>query len=171
MLSEIYEKLEVQGDIDTRFLLDAIREDHTWALSWEMPGIVQDESEETPLEVKEVMDIFDMWRFVERSYDSFDAAEKDEVESAVGDSSVTRFMGFDGNNETQHMSIARFLVERMRRFQHFKGREFNAHCSTLNVYRPMVSVFKSIWNTNSLGGNQNLSVSQVIRILTAHRSN
>jgi len=170
MLSEIYEKLGIRGETDTQFLLEAIYQDHTWALSWEMPGIVQCESDETPPEVEEVMGILDMWHFVETSYESFDATEKDEVDSAVGAGAGARFMGFDGNNETKHMSIARFLVERMGRFQHFKGREFNAHHPTLYFHRPMVSAFNSIRSTNSLGGDQNLSVSQVIHVLTAHMS-
>ena len=36
MLSEIYEKLGIQGETDTKFLLNAIYEGHTWALSWKM---------------------------------------------------------------------------------------------------------------------------------------
>lgn len=169
MLSEIHQKLGIQGDTDTQFLLEAIYNDHTWALSWEMSGIVQDEIDDVPPEVKEVADIFDMWHSIETSCERFNAAEKDELDAAVGDVAVTRFMGFDGNNETKHMSIARFFVESMNRFQHFKGREFNAHCPTLYLYRPMVSIFNSIRNTNSLGGTH-LSVSQVKHILTAHMS-
>lgn len=171
MLSEIHQKLEIQGDTDTKFLLDAIYSDHTWALSWDMPGIVQDGGDETPPEVNEVADILDMWHFIETSCESFNVTEKDELYSAVENVAVTRFVGFDGNNETKHMSIARFLVESMNRFQHFKGRDFNAHCPTLYLYRPMVSAFNSIRKTNSLGGNRNLSVSQVKHILTAHMSN
>ncbi|MFG6083671.1 YfbU family protein [Paracoccus litorisediminis] len=38
-----------------------------------------------------------------------------------------QFAGFDGNNETLHMSAARFMVEKLGRFDRFAGRDFNSH--------------------------------------------
>jgi len=55
-----------------------------------------------------------------------------------------KFYGFDGNNEGEYMSIARFLVEKMGRFESFKGRNFNSHVPLVDRYRVMIAAFEPI---------------------------
>ena len=78
------------------------------------------------------------------------------------------FPGFDGNNEAELMSIARFLVEKMSRFSRFKGRDFNSHSPSAVRQRRMVAAFEPIRATLDLG--RQLSASQIIEILEAGRA-
>jgi len=71
-------------------------------------------------------------------------------------------MGFDGNNETEHMSIARFLVEKLRRFENFKGRSFNSHMPKVASYRKMIQLFEPM-RRNLVG--RELSVDELIALL------
>ncbi len=168
MLAEIHEHLGIKNGTDTKFLADAIYEDQTWALSWEMQGIVGDTHDSDPPEINEVLDILDMWSFIEDGYASFDANEKKQIETEADPfGSHVRFSGFDGNNEAKHMRIAEFLVEKLERFTGFKGRDFNSHYPSLGSHRRMFSVFEPIRVT--LVGRP-LSVSEVIKLLKAKRA-
>jgi hypothetical protein len=53
-----------------------------------------------------------------------------------------KFMGFDGSNETEYLSIAQFLVDEMRRFESFKGRSFNSHMPIVARYLGMYRLFE-----------------------------
>jgi len=167
MLAEIHEKLGIKDGMDTKLLTSAIYSNNAWALSWEMPGIVGDSPDPTPPEVNEVTSILDMWSFLEEAYESFSAIEKAKIKidaDPVG--SDVQFSGFDGNNEPELLSIARFLVEDMGRFSRFKGRDLNSHHPSIEAYRRMLSVFEPIRAT--LVGH-GLSVTQVVEILKDKR--
>ena len=73
-----------------------------------------------------------------------------------------KFFGFDGNYESEYMSIARFLVEKMGRFETFKGRDFNSHVPVVDRYRVMTAAFEPM--RTSLSGRE-LSVGEVIDLL------
>ena len=72
------------------------------------------------------------------------------------------FAGFDGNNESSQLGIARFLIEDMDRFEKFKGRDLNAHHPTEARYRQMVKLFAPMRATLIGHG---LSVRQVAELL------
>ena len=74
--------------------------------------------------------------------------------------------GFDGNNESSHISAARFLVDSLDRFQHFKGRDFNAHMPTLDGHRRMLNVFDPILKRVL---NKDFSAAQISEVLKAWR--
>jgi uncharacterized protein YfbU (UPF0304 family) len=78
------------------------------------------------------------------------------------------FSGFNGNDESSYMRIARFLIERMGEFPRFKGRDLNSGMSMLSTYRRMLNIFEPI-----LGGllGEELDATQVIRILKSRRYN
>jgi hypothetical protein len=167
MLADIHEKLGIENSVDTKLLTSAIYSDNTWALSWEMPGIVGDTPDPTPPTVSEVVDTLDMWSFIEEAYETFGDTEKKKIETEADPfGKHIQFSGFDGNNETEHMSIARFLVEDMGRFSRFKGRDFNSHHPSIESYRRMFAVFESI-RKNLVG--HGLTVGQVIELLNAKR--
>lgn len=164
MLSEIQEKLGINDDT-TKLITKSIYSNNTWALSWELNGVVGDSPDETPKEVKEVFDILDMWGFIEDSYSSLNQSDKDKIEQeAEPFGKYVRFIGFDGNNETEHLSVARFLIEDMNRFSHFKGRELNSHSPSLNSNLNMFSIFEQI--RPKLDGRL-LHVDEIIEILKA----
>ncbi len=164
MLSEIQEKLGI-NDHTTKLITKSIYSNNTWALSWELNGVVGDSPDETPKEVTEVVHILDMWDFIEESYSSLNQSDKDKIEQdAEPFGKYVQFIGFDGNNETEHLGIARFLIDDMNRFSRFKGRELNSHSPRLNSNLNMFSVFKKI---RPKLGERSLHVDEIIEILKA----
>jgi hypothetical protein len=59
MLADLHEKLGID-EVRTKLIKQAIYSNNTWALSWELTGIVGDSPEQTPPEVSLVVDILDM---------------------------------------------------------------------------------------------------------------
>jgi uncharacterized protein len=167
MLAELHEKVGVKDGTDTKLLTSAIYSDNTWALDWEMPGIVGDCSEPTPVQVTEVTNILDMWSFIEEAYEKFDAAAKAKIklEAAPFEEHV-RFTGFDGNNETKYVSVARFLVEDMNRFSRFKNRDLNSHRLSIESLLRMFSLFETIRPNLA---DRGLSADEVIQVLNARK--
>lgn len=82
---------------------------------------------------------------IETYYDRLSPEEKALVKKEAHPYNA-RFPGFDGNHEIEgeYMGIARFLVDDLRRFSSFKGRDFNSHHELLSGYRRMLTVFQSI---------------------------
>ncbi len=72
MLADLHEKLAID-EVSTKLIKQAIYSNNTWALSWEFTGIVGESPEQTPPEVLLVLDILDMWSFIEEAYEGFDA--------------------------------------------------------------------------------------------------
>ena len=76
---------------------------------------------DAPAIVSEVVNVLDMWTFIESGYAKLSDDDKTRVESdAKPFGHLVRFSGFDGNNETEHRSIALFLIRDLKRFQVFK---------------------------------------------------
>ena len=109
-------------------LQEVILGGHLWALKeHELFGENFTEHIDSQSSVKLVYDALDMWSFIERAYKRFNAEEKKQIEKAIGSGGKPKFTGFDEQNEIEHLSIARFLVEKLGKFQAFKGRDFNSH--------------------------------------------
>lgn len=162
MLSELYEKLEVDGELEPDFIKSAILNDHIWGISWKYSGIPFDHSD-TPPVVREVVDILDMWSFIEHSYSQLTEEQKAKLAiDAAPSGDNPRFQGFDGNNESEHMSTAMFLVDELERFQEFQGRDFNCHYPSIDEHRRMLSAFEPIRTTLHTGS---LSLDQLTKIL------
>ena len=122
MLSEIYEKLGVYGETDPKFVRSTILNDMLWGLTWKYSGIPFEKTE-NPAAVGDVVSILDMWRLIEQSYAKLPPADKKCIETdAAPFGKNVSFLGFDGNNESEYMAIARFLVEDIGTFEYFKGR-------------------------------------------------
>ncbi|MGO4402196.1 YfbU family protein [Achromobacter sp. PAB15] len=141
MLSELYEKLGVNGEVDADFVKSAIFSGNTWALTLGMPGIVGDDGEDTPPNVLYVMEVMDMWESIEHSIQNLDDKQREDLNRRAAPYGVTsKFEGFDGNNEGELMGIAKFLVEKMHRFSSFTGRSFNSHGPSAEGYKRMLKV-------------------------------
>nr|WP_321397479.1 YfbU family protein [uncultured Desulfobacter sp.] len=162
MLSELYEKFDVKGEIEPEFIRSAIFNEHTWSIPWKYPGIPF-EQEETPQVVSEVLDILEMWSVIENSYRQFSKEDKKLIEEETEPfGKDPKFKGFDGNNETEHMSAATFLINDLDRFTEFKERYLNSHCPTLETYRRMLAAFEEVKNGNIY---YPMTAQQVIKIL------
>jgi uncharacterized protein YfbU (UPF0304 family) len=80
-----------------------------------------------------------------------------------------QFPGFDGNNESEHLGIARFLINDLDRFSRFREghRDLNSHFPALEGYGRMLQVFEPIRKT--LVG-RGLSVDELVSILNSRRA-
>ncbi|CAN7367862.1 YfbU family protein [Variovorax sp. LjRoot178] len=164
MMRDMMKALKLKsGDPDTDFLAKVIYGGHYWAPKWDMQGVFHDHVDD-PDDVSYVVDVLDMWDFIESAYEALNAKQKADVKTGVGDwFSGAHFSGFDGNNESNHMSIARFLVEDMGRFSRFKGRDLNSHSPTAHRYRGMIAMFEPM-RAKLTGGK--LSPQQLIALLS-----
>ena len=75
-----------------------------------------------------------------------------------------RFAGFDGNNESEHLGIDRFLIESLDRFSSFEGRDLDSQAPLIRMYRRMLSAFEPIRRT--LTGGE-LTATSIIHIFKA----
>ncbi|MGH9644355.1 MAG: YfbU family protein [Terriglobales bacterium] len=166
MLCEIYEHLKVKGETDTELIKEAIFSGNLWGLEWELSGIFH--GHETPRQVvEETVDILAMWERLEQSFQGLLAPDKKalaETEAAFSDN--VRLPGFDGNNESEYVGTARFLIDALKRFQHFKGRELNAHRETLSGHRRMLHVYEPILQQVL---NKNFTATQIAQVLSKWR--
>lgn len=163
MMGDLYKHLKLKnGESDPDFLAKVIYGGHYWAPKWDMQGVFHDHIDD-PEEVRHVVDVLDMWLFMEEAFASFSAADKKKLVAETGPwAERVQFPGFDGNNESSQLSIARFLIEDMGRFERFKGRDLNSHHPTEERYRRMVRQFTPMRET--LIGN-GLSVRQMAELL------
>lgn len=170
MLRDIYRHFKIQGDIDAEFVTNALLGGHNWGLQWKY-GLA-DVHEDSPRVVAEVVDILDMWSFIEEGYAALSEADKAKIAKEFEPfPPISKWPGFDGNNETEYLSVARFMVEDLDRFSSFEGRGgTNSHMPIIDLHRRMLAVFDPIRRT--LIGVK-LNVSQLVQIFKAqtHPSN
>lgn len=162
MLCEVYEKLNIKGEIDPEFVKSAILTGNAWGLDWRYSGLVGSQDPE-PSVVTEVVDILDMWSFIEESYDRLSDEDRVRVEiEAKPYGRDPRFPGFDGNNEADYVGVAQFLTTDLERFSRFEGRNMNSHSRSLDIHRRMYAAFEPIRGT--LHGNL-MDAGSLIKIL------
>ena len=163
MMRDMYKHLKMTNtEIDPEFISEVILGGHYWAPKWDMQGLFHD-YEDNPQDVSFVVDILDMWDFIESSYDELSEKDKERLKKEADPfGKHVKFMGFDGNNEASYIGIARFLIEKMGRFSSFKKRELNSHMPTVGTYRGMLSVFEPM--RSKLIGTR-LNTTQLIAIL------
>lgn len=166
MLSEIYDKLAIEGEIEPDFIRSAIFSDNTWSIPWKYTGIPF-EKNETPEIVTEVLNILDMWSMIERSYKNLSDDEKETInKNEELSENMFVFEGFDGNNESEYMGTASFLVNELNRFVEFKDRDFNSHYPTVESYKRMLGIFEPIFKSLNY---RMLSKQQLIDIMHGRR--
>jgi uncharacterized protein len=162
LVGEIYKHMKVKGELDPDFIMETIYGGHYWGLSWKYSGIFHDHADNRR-NVSEVVDILDMWSFIESGYAALSAKDKAQVEKEAEPLGKNpRFRGFDGNNETEHVGIARFMIDKLERFSTFEGRELNSHMPSLQMYRLMFRIFEPM-RRNLVG--RELGASEIIELL------
>jgi hypothetical protein len=162
MLRDILKHLKIlDAESNVDFVAETIYGGHYWAPTWEMQGLFHKHTDR-PADVTLVVNTLDMWDFIEGCIEKLTPEETERLKAA-NHGYLPRFRGFDGNNETSLMSIARFLVEKMDRFSRFKKSDFNSHAPTADRYRRMTTAFEPIRVT--LGFGRNLSVDQIIELI------
>lgn len=165
MLADVAETLKVDTDsgIEPQFIRKALYSNNAWGISWKYPGLFADAAEPTPPLVHEVVNYIDMWDFVETSYKKLSQEQQVQLQKDSDTPDIFfQFVGFDGNNETEYLSIADFLIHDLDKWSLFSDRELNSHSETISRYRRMYSVFKTI--RKDLAG-KNLSPDQLKAIV------
>ena len=165
VLRDIAKALKVKGETDLDFIAESIYGGHYWAPTWEMQGLFHKHADR-PADLSLVLDTLDMWDFIEGCIEKLKPSELERLKAA-NHGYVPTFRGFDGNNETSLLSIARFLVEKMDRFSRFKGRDFNSHAPTAGRYRRMAAAFEPI--RANLGFGRTMSVDDILELLKVER--
>jgi hypothetical protein len=74
------------------------------------------------------------------------------------------FTGFDSNNESEHLAIAKFLMNQLDRLTEFKNRIPDSHTHKLDAYKRMLSVFEPL-RSNLVG--RGLNAAEIVQILLA----
>ena len=166
MLRDLYKHHDVNGEIDPDFVAETIWGGHHWGLEWKYHGMFGVRTTD-PRVVSEVCDILEMWHFIESGYERLSDSERQIVaRDAAPFAKRVVFPGFDGNNETEHVNVAGYLVNALERFTRFQGRGLNSHMPSLGAYRRMLQVFQPMRPTLS-GGE--LSSSQIALLLNAQQ--
>jgi uncharacterized protein len=161
MLRDVMKHLKVKGEIDPDFVAEAIWGGHLWGLDWEYQGLFNEHKDRRSA-VSDVVNILEMWTLIEISLGKLSQQDRSRVEKEA--SMSTTFIGFDGNYETEYLSITRFLIEQLGRFTNFKGRELNSHCPVLDRYQGMLWRFEPL--RQSLTG-RDLDADELIALLKA----
>lgn len=147
---------------DISLIQEAIYGGHLWALDWELTGLMHSHTDK-PEDVKFVVDVLDMWTFIERAFDELSDDDKAKLEQEVPYiGKDPKFIGFDGNNETGYMGITKFLIYQMERFTNFKSRDLNSHMPKVQRYAKMYQVFEPI--RAKLVGRE-MTVEEMIEVL------
>lgn len=162
LLRDLVKHMDVPTELNVDFLADAIHGGHYWAPVWELPGLLHNYADR-PRDVTFVLDVLDMWNFIEEGVSALSPEDRERVMAANYDH-APEFVGFDGNNEPELLGIARFLIEKMDRFERFKGRTLNSHSPTISRYRNMLEVFEPL-RGKLIGAS--LNADQIIAILNA----
>jgi uncharacterized protein YfbU (UPF0304 family) len=164
MLSEIHEHLKIKSDIDPAFVKEAIHTRNTWGFEWQYPSLFEGTGRDST-EVTDVVNTLDTWWFIETSYGKLNDADKAKLEVlSPFYGKNPKFPGFDGNNEGELLSIAKFLTEQLGRFESFKGRIENSHTPSIAGYRRMYETFEPIRRTLDF---RSLTVEEIGKILNA----
>lgn len=130
-------------ELDFDFIWNAVTNDDEWALAWKYTGL--NLQVESPPEVRTVGDILEMWDRLEVGYEKLNDAEKEVFKEKSFESIPPSFEGFDGNNESGRMHIARLLVKDLDRWSRFKDRGLNSHSRTVDVDDRMLTVWRPLW--------------------------
>ena len=164
-LRDLFKQLKLKdGEMDLDFVAETIFGGHSWGLEWQYSGIFHGH-EDAEAVVSEVVGVLDMWSFLESGYEKLSKKDKARVAAEAEPlGKHVKFSGFDGNNESEHMGVARFMIEQLERFTCFKGRDLNSHMPSIDTYRRMVAAFEPIRRT--LTGRA-LNADEIIGLLKA----
>lgn len=168
MLGDLIQAANVEVETDVDLVRKVILGGHYWALNWELPGIFHGRSDKQR-QVRFVVDVLEMWSFVEEAFEALDEEGRKRLAAALGPRGKhVAFPGFDGNEESEYLGIARFLVEDLQRFVRFREghRDLNSHWPTLDRYTAMLAVFEPL-RTTLIG--KRLTADQLIALLDARR--
>lgn len=106
-----------------------------------------------------VLEVLDLYRAIED-------AKRATKDSRLLAHHYAYFRGFDGNNETDHMSFCRFLIEKQGKFQEQK--QYLLRNDNLNSHMPMTEKYRRMLvEANNLPDKRRMSADDALRVLDA----
>lgn len=157
MLTDLFQHLDVKSEIDPAFVKEALISGHFWAIKRQYTGIFPDEGSDAT--ATDVTNHLWMWDLIEEAFAKLSPEDQKEVAAAAGypDDWTPSFRGYDGNNESAHMSAAHTILSMPDQFTKFKGRDLNSHMPVLDRYRRMYDRFEPLvrnWQDGGLTKDQ-----------------
>lgn len=144
LLADLSSDKTSQRELDPDFLKSAILDGQEWAIGWHYPGIPFSSGQTSdPPELEVVLDILEMWDVVERTCEKL-------IEEHIADIGIDirkadmSFPGFDGNHNAKHWVVADYLINKLDRFERFKGRYLGGAVHPLDGYERMLEEFRDM---------------------------
>ncbi len=136
MLADLLKASGARSELNLDLLSAAISDGHLWGLAWEHSWLDEDEWRQPEI-VTEVVDILDMCRRLK-----FSIQKLPEAERASFTDNQNVFFGFDGNDERDHFSVVKFIVDKLGRYPELSKVELNSHTASLDKYERMLAVYR-----------------------------
>lgn len=106
-----------------------------------------------------VLNILDLYRAIE------DIKRSSKSENLISHN-YAYFRGFDGNNETAHMSFARFIIEKQGKYS--EQEQYLRRNDNLNSHMPMVEKYhRMLVQAENIESIWEMSVEQALEIINA----
>ena len=161
MLGEIGQHLGIKNGLDYGLIAKSAAWHDDWAITWAHDAIFPGSA--TPAHVRHVVDVLDMWDFIENAYARLQPADQAKVQAAWY-GQAPELSGFDGNNESEYYHAAKVLIDDLNRFQHFSGRDLNSHAPSIDRHQRQLEVFLPIRQNIHMGA---MTADQIIAVLKA----
>ena len=143
LLCEIHEASDAKGGVNSSLVKKALCSGNEWAITAEVQLPWKGDASNPPY-VSHVLDVLDMWLFLEDTYASLTAEDAVRFRRETGHEYDPQFPGFDGHSETDECKAAQYVIEEMGRFGKFRGRSLTSQHPTIARSRRMLSVFVPI---------------------------
>lgn len=130
---------------------EALERGYEMIYAWDTEYIYDGDDKMSADESREVWDTMDMFDGISRSMpQGFDTTGYP----------VTKFAGYDGNNEGKFLNFAQFTVERLRRFEYLPMQRdgyWNSHAPMREIYQRMLEEWRKVSMVNRFSmGEENL---------------
>lgn len=132
---------------DTSFIRKAVSTRQEWAIPIRYESL--DDGSPRPLFVTEVFAILDTYRWISDTIKSVGIEASDLKSSINGPRPAPlAFDGFDGNNESDHLSAAQMLVDDLDRYEEQKGKVNDTHSHRRDAYIKVANAYIKALNAS-----------------------
>lgn len=166
MVAEIHQAAGIKNGIDSKLIQDALWSNNDWAIGWDVQ-LPWPQRDANPPHVNHVVDVLDMWNFIESSYSALAVSEVQRVDAETGYKGGPKFPGFDGNNESEEYSAAQFLIKNMGRFSNFATHYLNSHGPTIDRSKRMLAIFKPVRDSFASRHPIQMTADEIVAVVTA----
>lgn len=164
MLCDIMKQQGSSTGLDPDFIQESVRLGQEWAIEWKYTHIFASSNDETPSEVINVFSILNMYSNLKSSFKRLDGAEKESViEKTLINDADFHFPGFDIFKESNHVIIAKTLIEDISLFDDLRGTPHVSDRPMMEKYQRQYAEHKN--TLDSIHAEALLDKESIIRIL------